>query len=201
MRRRPLLPWLLSAGLALALFSVVGHRASSDHEANAAPVLQRLRNLGDLHTARFEYADVVDHGSYQAPEGMLAALPGADALARATTGNKALVDVRGSVEAGVDLRRLQAISTPAGLQITLPLPQMYAPEVDAHLFSVRHGLLWNDDEIALGAVAEAKGRLAQAARRQGLLDNARQQAQVRVRALAETFGAKVSEVRFGQTRA
>lgn len=198
MQRRSMLPWLLSAGLALVLVSVVGRRGASDREANAAPVLQRLRALGDLHTARFEYADVVDHGSYQAPEGLLASLPGADAVARATTGNKALIDVRGSVEAGIDLRRLQATTTPTGLRIVLPTAQMYRPDVDAHLFSVKRGLLWRDDEVTLGAVEEAKSRLTDAARRQGLLKNAREQALIRVRALAETFGAHVAKIEFAQ---
>lgn len=195
MKRRAVLPWLLCGGLAFALFSVTTHR-SDDKETPTAPVLQRLRALGELHTARFEYADVVDHGSYQEPQGMLASFPGADSLARATTENRALLNVRGSVEAGVDLRKLQAQGTPTGLQITLPEPHAYRPDVDPHLYSVKHGLLWHDDEIALGAVEEARMRLAQAARCQGLLKNAREQAEIRVRGLAESLGAKVSEVRF-----
>ncbi len=198
MKRRPVLPWLLCGGLAFALFSVATHRADGK-EADTAPVLQRLRALGELHTARFEYSDVVDHRSYQQPQGVLASFPGAEALARATTGNRALLDVRGSVEAGVDLRRLEAVRTPTGLRLVLPLPHAYRPEVDPRLFSVKHGLLWHDDEITLGAVEEARGRLATAAHCQGLLKSAREQAEVRVRALAATFGAKVAEVRFDES--
>ena len=195
MKRRTVLPWLLCGGLAFALFSATSRRSDSK-EGSTAPVLQRLRALGELHTARFEYADVVNHQSYQEPQGMLASLPGADALARATTENRALLDIRGSVEAGVDLRKLQAQTTPVGLRITLPEPRAYRPEVDPKLFSVKHGLFWHDEEITLGAVEEARARLGQAARCQGLLKSARDQAEVRVRALAESLGAKVSEVRF-----
>ena len=72
------------------------------------------------------------------------------------------------------------------------------PDVDPKLFSVKHGLLWHDDEITLGAVEEARARLATAARCQGLLKSAKEQAEVRVRALAESLGAKVAEVRFEQ---
>jgi hypothetical protein len=189
-------PWALSAVLGLALISVLGHRSDSSSEAMTAPVLQKLRALGDLHTARFEYADVVDHGTYQKPEGILAAIPGVDSMARAATENKALIDVRGSVEAGVDLRKLAAENTPTGLRIVLPSPRAYAPQVDARLFSVKHGLFWRDEGVTLGAVSEAKERLAEAALRQGLLKQAEAEAASRVRGLAETFGAKVAEVRF-----
>ena len=106
--------------------------------------------------------------------------------------------MRGSVEAGVDLGHLQAEQTPAGLKITLPAPHAYRPQVDAKLFSTKSGLFWRDDSVTLSAVEEAKGRLATAARRQGLLKNAREQAEVRVRALAESFGAKIVEVGFEQ---
>lgn len=196
MKRRTVLPWLLCGGLAFALFSSFGHRSGNEPDPTAAPVLQRLQALGELHTARFEYADVVDHATYQEPQGLLASFPGADSLARATTENKALLDVRGSVEAGVDLRKMQAQVTPTGLRITLPAPHAYRPDVDTKLFSVKHGLLWHDDEVALGAVDEARARLATAARCQGLIQNAREQAVHRVRSLAESFGAKVAEVRF-----
>lgn len=192
-----MLPWVLSGGLALALFSVIGRTAGDSREIPTAPVLQRLRALGELHTARFEYSDVVNHGSYQKPEGILASFPGVDAMARATTGNKALLDIRGSVEAGVDLRHLSATSTPAGLRITLPNPKIYTPQVDARLFSVKRGLFWRDDSVTLDAVAEAKQRLADAAVRQGLLKNAQTEAENRVRALGESFGAKIAEIRFG----
>lgn len=193
-----MIPWIVAGGLAIALFTGLGQRQSAPPDATAAPVLQRLRALGELHTARFEYADVVDHRSYQEPEGFLAALPGASSVARATTENKALVNVRGSVEAGVDLRKMEAERTPAGLRITLPVPRAYRPDVDAKLFSMKSGFLWHDDSIALGAVDEARARLSIAARRQGILKSAREQAQIRVRALAEAFGAKVSEVRFDE---
>ncbi len=193
-----MLPWILSGGLALALFSVMGRTNSASHEIPTAPVLQKLRALGDLHTARFEYSDVVNHGSYQKPDGMLASFPGFDAMARATTSNKALLDVRGSVEAGVDLRKLSATVTPAGLKIRLPNPQAYPPQVDAHLFSLKRGLFWRDDSVTLDAVQEAKDRLATAALQQGLLKHAQDEAASRVRSLAESFGAKVAEVRFGE---
>ena len=198
MKRRGLFPWILSGGLAVALLSVIGVRSKDAPDVTTMPVLQRLRNLGELHTARFEYADVVDHRSYQEPQGVLAVFPGADSIARATTENKALINVRGSVEAGVDLGHLQAENTPQGLRITLPAPHVYRPQVDAKLFSVKSGLFWRDDSVTLNAVEEAKSRLATAARRQGLLKNAQEQAEVRVRSLAESFGANVAEVRFGR---
>ena len=140
----------------------------------------------------------MDHSDYQKPQGWLAELPGVDSIARATTENKALIDVRGSVEAGIDLRKMQATQTPLGLRLTLPRPHAYPAQVDAHLFSVKRGLFWKDDGIALGAVSEAKERLSQAAIRQGLLLNARQEAEKRVRGLAESFGAKVAEIRFDE---
>jgi hypothetical protein len=193
-----MLPWILSGGLALALFSVMGRNGTAPREIPTAPVLQKLRALGELHTARFEYSDVVNHGSYQKPDGMLASFPGFDAMARATTSNKALLDVRGSVEAGVDLKGLSATNTPAGLRISLPNPRAYPPQVDARLFSVKKGLFWRDDNVTLDAVQVAKDRLAAAALQQGLLKHARKEAESRVRSLAESFGAKVAEVRFGE---
>ena len=70
--------------------------------------------------------------------------------------------------------------------------------MDAKLFSSKRGILWKDDSIALEAVSEAKERLAQAALQQGLLKNARQEAEARVRTLAESFGAKIAEIRFDE---
>ena len=141
MKARPMIPWAIAGGLAVALFSGMGKRETAP-DATAAPVLQRLRALGELHTARFEYADVVDHRSYQEPDGMLAAIPGVNGIARAATENKALVNVRGSVEAGVDLRKMEAERTSSGLRITLPAPHAYRPDVDAKLFESKSGLLW-----------------------------------------------------------
>ncbi len=198
MNRRHLLPWAISGVLAFALISALGQRNGSGTEVPTAPVLQRLRALGELHTARFEYADVVDHGTYQKPQGLLAALPGADAMARATTENKALLDVRGSVEAGVDLRKLHAERTPAGLRLVLPNPRVYPAQVDARLFSSKRGMFWRDDAIALEAEGVARRRLRSAALQQGILDSARREAETRVRALAETLGGKIAEVRFGE---
>ena len=80
--------------------------------------------------------------------------------------------------------------------ITLPNPRIYPSRVDARLFSVKRGLFWQDDSITLEAVASAKRRLGVAARQQGILDNARNEAKSRVRNLAESFGAKVADVRF-----
>lgn len=198
MIRRRMLPWALSGVLALALLSVVSQTGVASPEANTAPVLQRMRALGELHTARFEYADVVNHGTYQKPDGVLASLPGVDALARATTENKALIDVRGSVEAGVDMRKLIAENTPTGLRLTLPPPKIYPTQVDAHLFSVKRGLFWRDDSVTLGAVDSAKRRLREAALQQGILKEARRTAESQIRALAASFGTKVAEISFDE---
>lgn len=197
MVRNRVFPWVLAAGLGTALIWSLGGRSQpSRPDAFAAPVLQRLRSLGELHTARFEYTDVVDHGTYQQPQGWLASVPGADSIARATTTNSALVRVRGSVEAGVDLSKLEAQTTPAGLKLRLPAPKAYAPDVDANLFAVRRSAFWRDDSVTLGAVAEAKARLSEAARRQGLLEQARMEAEKRVRTLAESLGTQVASIEF-----
>ncbi|MGV3618320.1 MAG: DUF4230 domain-containing protein [Fimbriimonas sp.] len=176
----------LIAGAAVLLgvgFWVGGLRAPKDpiaRETIPMPMLlKQVQALGELHTASYSYENVFEHRSQLNPQGMLASFPGASSIARAATGNRALVSADGTVEAGVDLAKAKIEAN----RIVLPRARMYEPQVHAKLHQVRRGLFWRDENLALEAVSDAKERMAGAAREGGILADAERNAVTQVKKL------------------
>lgn len=150
-------------------------------EVRAMPmVLRQVQALGELHSARYHYENVFEQRTYLKPQGILANFPGAAELARATTQNEALVSAQGAVEAGVDL----TLAKTDGKRLILPHAEIYEPQVELNLHSVRRRFFWRDDNIALKAVADAKSRMRDAAATQGIRDEAERNAKNQVARIA-----------------
>jgi len=175
---------ILGAAALLGVGFFLGSRRSESgviaRETVPLPMLLRqVQALGDLHTARYAYENVFEHRTHLRPQGMLASLPGASQIARAATGNSALVSADGTVEAGVDLTKARI----DGSRIVLPPARMYEPHVHAKVEHARRGLLWRDENLALAAIGDMKERIASAAREQGILADAERNAVEQVRRL------------------
>jgi hypothetical protein len=157
-------------------------RASDGVARETVPLpmlLKEVQALGELHTASYSYENVYTHRTHAEPQGLLAAMPGAGQIARLTTTNEALVSADGTVEAGVDLAKAQIESG----RIVLPRARMYEPQVHARFHQVKRGLLWRDEDLAFGAIRDAKERMAGAAREGGILAEAEKNAVDQVRRL------------------
>lgn len=141
------------------------------------PVLQKVQALGELHTAKFTYQNVFEHRTSRQPSEWANWVPGAAQLVQATTQNRALVQVGGSVEAGVDLQK----SKIEGNTLVLPRAEIYRPHLDAKVFDQKRGLVWRDENIALSALKEAESIFTDAAHRQGIRDEAEKNALIQVR--------------------
>jgi hypothetical protein len=140
------------------------------------PVLERVQALGDLHTARFTYENVFEHATEREAQDWTGSIPGVASLVSAATRNTALVGVNVEVEAGVDLSKAKLTRTALGGTLRLPLPTVYKPQVDAHVYETRRGILWRDDNIAIDAITDAKVRMTRQARHDGIVREAEKNA-------------------------
>lgn len=156
--------------------AVIGSRLSSQPESEIAPaplVLEKVQSLGELHTARYTYQNVFEHTTSRSPAEWATYVPGAASLVRSSTQNSALVEIHGDVEAGVDLSKAHLEERPGqNPRLILPHAVVYRPNVDAVLHDVKVGMFWRDDNIALEAERNARFRLREAARQQGIVAQA-----------------------------
>ena len=143
-------------------------------------ILNKVQALGDLHTARYTYQQVFDYSTSRTPEEWTNYVPGMSGLITASTRNTALMDTTGNVEAGVDLKKakLEGKST-----LVLPKPKIYTPHVSAQVHKSKRGVFWRDDNIALKAVRATEQTMMQAARKQGILEEAEKNAREQLVAL------------------
>src|SRR5216117_1619715 len=114
-RRRSLfspLRILLLGGLGFWGFGILTaafwNARSIDPAPQVAPILEKIQQLGQLHTVRYNLHDIYKHERSIEPEGVWAELPGIRSIYHATTKNRVLVVGEGGVEAGVDLSRVTA---------------------------------------------------------------------------------------------
>ncbi|CAN5521171.1 hypothetical protein BH11ARM1_BH11ARM1_09230 [soil metagenome] len=145
------------------------------------PVLEKVQALGELHTARYTYQNVFEHATALKTAEWARNIPGANSLVQSATRNRALVQVHGEVEAGIDLSKAKL-----GKQGSLVLPHamVYRPQIDAKIYDVKRGLFWRDDNLALDAVRDAQIRLRVAAREQGIVAEAERNAVKQIHEIA-----------------
>jgi hypothetical protein len=167
--------WIGAVAAIAGIAFLVGRGSTDDgvRFTPAPPILEKVQALGELHTARYTYQNVFEHATARRPAEWASYVPGAASLVRATTQNRALVEVKAEVEAGVDLGKAEMEKRPGQPdRLLLPHARVYRPQVDATVHDVRRGLLWRDDNIALDAERDAAARLREAAIRQGILRTA-----------------------------
>lgn len=139
----------------------------------AAPLLERVQALGELHAVKYTYRDINEFESHREATPWLASLPGGSQIVGAATRNTAVMSYTGTVEAGVDLAKAKILRTDGGVTVTLPQPKVYPVNVTASVHSVKRGVFWRDTNIATSAIEDAKVRLRETSIRQGILTEAK----------------------------
>ena len=166
----------LAAGATVIGVVFLASHSASREEAHLAPgplVLEKVQALGELHTARYTYQSVFEHATSRQPAEWATYVPGGASLVRASTQNSALIEVHGDVEAGIDLSKAHMEHVAgANQRLILPHAVVYRANVDAVVHDVKRGLFWRDENIALDAERDARFRLRQAARQQGIVAEA-----------------------------
>lgn len=171
-------------GLAcLGVWSLVGGRGVGESGMSAPLILERVRGMGDLRVVAHEYSEVSEHRSSRSAADWAQGLPLASVVVGAATENRALVRAKGTVEAGVDLRRALVREEGGRLVVFLPRATVYAPVVDAEVFDQKSGLLWRDDNLGLRARRAAGERFVAASERAGIRSEAERRAAAEVRRL------------------
>lgn len=188
----------LAVGTTIGLFVIPGivNNKPRLKEAEYGPVLQRIKAIGELRTTRFAYKDVLNYTTHREPTGIAASFSPLAAMVEKTTENNALISYDAMVEAGVNLKAIQLVRKPEGLEIRLPVPKVYRPEVRTELHEHQRGLFWDDREIVLEAQAEASRRVRKASLEQGIVEKAKESARETVSGLFSEAGVRVSSVEF-----
>ena len=170
-----------------------------DMPIELGPVVVAMQKIGHLHTASFTMKDVVHQETQTEPEGPLASLPGASSVVHWATRNQALVVVEGTVEAGVDLSRLaekditqtkRADGTTA-IRVHLPPITLYPPRVQARVERNEAGMLWRDENIVPKAQEKASRQFLEAAEKQGIRQQAQDNAIHTLQTMQHTLGHDV----------
>jgi hypothetical protein len=177
-------PWLLFPAVLLCLWAaglLVGSYVAAPHSRptplpQVEPILSQIKQLGQLHTARFEVRDVVEHETAKHPKGWVRSLPGAEGLYRTTTKNSVVVTAEGGVEAGIDLtglgkEQVSITRTPSGPRVRVRLPKatIYRPDLRIRVEKRQAGLFWNDENIVPAATEEVERRCLEAVKQRGIL--------------------------------
>lgn len=175
---------------AFAFFAGRGSSMEALRPTPAPPVLEKIQALGQLHTARYTYQNVFEHATARETADWARNIPGVESLVQNSTRNSGLVQVHAEVEAGVDLAKAHLENRPGQApRLVLPHAVVYRPQVDAKVYDVRRGMFWRDDNFALNAVTDAQIRLRTAARQQGIVRTAEENAVKQIREL--TNGAEI----------
>lgn len=183
---------LLIAGGVLGMLAIMLTQAPSRTQASyAAPLLEKVQALGNLHVVKYTYRDIKDFETSREPVAWLSSVPGGRELVASATRNRTTLSYTGAVEAGIDLTRATIRTSASGIELVLPQPVIYRPNVAAQVHDLRRGLFWRDENIVPTAIEQAKDRLQDTAKRQGILGEARDNARTRVESLARELGAEV----------
>jgi hypothetical protein len=163
-------------------------------------VLEKIRNMGELHVVSHRYSSVFEFESHREPAEWTQGIPVmaqiADGLVESATRNRALVSVSGTVEAGINLEKASMRTSGDDVTVVLPRPTIYEPVVDATLHRQRSGLTWDDRNLGLKARREGSDRFLAASRKAGILDQAEQEAAVKVTRLLQASGLKSVRIEF-----
>jgi hypothetical protein len=202
-RLKRLRGWLLLGAGFMLCWLLIGRLPSGSSERQPTPlpmVLSKVQSLGKLHTTKYTYQNVFEYQTSRRPEEWTTYVPGAASLVRASTRNKALVSVTGSVEAGFDLSQASAAYEGVGsarkLVVTLPLPEVYEPQVRAKIEDYKMGMFWADMNIGFKAEQDAKLRMRRASIEQGIRESAKTSATEQVTKLLTGVVDVPVEVRF-----
>lgn len=183
---------LLLAGGVVGVFAIMLAQSPSRQQATfAAPLLEKVQALGNLHVVKYTYRDINEFQTSREPAAWLSSVPGGTDLVASATRNQTTLSYTGAVEAGIDLTKATIRKSATGIELILPQPVVYRPNVAAQVHDLKRGLFWRDENIVATAIEQAKDRLHETAKRQGILGEARENARTRVESLARELGAEV----------
>jgi hypothetical protein len=144
-----------------------------------APLLEKIQQLGQLHTVRYNLHDIYRHERAIEPEGFWREIPGVRSLYRATTKNTVMVVAEGGVEAGIDLSKVSAddvshAAAPDGVKLRVRLPRatLFPPDVKVRVVNRESGIFWRDENIVPEATEAIKSRFIEAAQSRRILAEA-----------------------------
>lgn len=162
----------------------------------AAPLLEKVQALGELHAVKYTYRDVHEFQTAREATPWLASIPGGNEVVNAATTNTAVMSYTGTIEAGVDLAQAKIAKTETGVTVTLPAPRIYPANVSADVHSVKRGLFWRDQAITTTAIEDAKARLHNTSLRQGILEEAKTNVRKQVGALVKDLAGTEAVITF-----
>ena len=171
---------------------------TEETQIDLAPVLISVREIGKLHSATMNFKDAMKFTSDRHASGWFKDIPGAEDVAKWATHNEVLLIAQGSVEAGVDLSKLDdaavtKLKQPDGttrIEVQLPPIEIYPAEVKVHVENNQSGLLWKDDNIVPKAQAEAGKRFREAAEKEHITNKAQESVLTTLEHLQQTAGWK-----------
>jgi len=189
-----LLGWFAARGL----FGSPVTSTLNDLAIDPRPVITSLQQIGELHTVKMNMKDVLHVATDRPAEGWLREIPGSDTVSKWATHNDALVVAVGSVDAGIDLKRISAndvspVRLPdgtQGLRVRLPQPTVYTPNITVTVEKSDSGLLWKDENLIPKAEAEASRRFLDAADKDGIRQHAEENALDQLHKMHSLLGQK-----------
>ena len=180
------LPWVVGVSVLLNIVLILnlsgGGKTGRQMVSDAPILLQKIQAIGKLHTIRHTFERTGSLETFEEPNEGVAWIPGARQLVKGLTTNTVLMTLRGSVESGIDFKKVGLQIKDGTATVTLPDPETYEPQVNAELHDLKTGALWRDDEIQLKAISEAKRTFRDASLKLG----ARDQAMTEARTIIET---------------
>lgn len=184
--------------LAIAYLVTLPFRGNSHDQDRvvALPILLRqVQGMGELHTSKFHYENVLEYATHREPTEWAKHVPIVADAVRTTTRNQALVSVTGEVSAGFDLSQAKITREAGRILVTVPAPQVYPARVQAKVHDASRGLFWRDHNIGLKAERDAEVRFRNASIAQGIEDHARAEVEKRLKSLLEPAVTEPVEVR------
>ncbi|MGE0001689.1 MAG: DUF4230 domain-containing protein [Fimbriimonadaceae bacterium] len=185
----------VSCALALGLLAGFVMRGVTDRAPVRTVVLQKVTDLGELRLARHEFSQAATWESSRKAADWAVAIPGANEVVGALTRNRAVGEVTGHVDAGIDFSEARIEIEGKTVRVSLPAPTVQETVVDANPIHHNAGLFWRNNDMASVAEAEYQGILRSAAVRGGILERARTNARALVNGLFDTQDWNI-DVRF-----
>lgn len=150
--------------------------------ADTGPVLQAIKQLGQLHTVSYNFKDTVRQQTHEDPKGFWADIPGAKSVVAWATANHALVIAEGNVQAGVDLSKVTTADVKyqpladgkRGLIVQLPPITIYPPNVHVRVVNESDSIFYHDKNIIPRTEAHAAQIFQQSAIDKGIVATAQQ---------------------------
>ena len=176
---------ILGVSLALVLGLGTGYfvRGLGGGSQPRTVVLQRVKDLGELRLARHEYSQAATWDSACKAPDWAGAIPGANEVAAVLTRNRAVGEVTGHVDAGIDFSKAKIEISGSRVRVSLPSPRVLETVVDANPVHHQAGLFWRNNDMASVAEGEYVPVLRSAAVREGILERAKANAEATVKGL------------------